>query len=698
MKYPIALLFLLLCRLSVAQPIVTFREDFNDNSHKWPQYNSEGTTSKVDGGSYIMNNLSEDNWWYYSIPSSLDPSQDYTIEAEFVLQEGVDNAWFGLVWNLYDSKNYNVFVISNNGQFNFYKDEEGKVKSFSDDQPSSAIAPLGKPNKLEIKKTTHETDFYINGTKVYSIPYVKYFGNEIGFMLGKKQKTICNYIEVRQDHKPEINLPKGLTKGNKLENLGPKINSAESEVNPLISADGRTLYFGRYSKENIGGDPDFEDCWLTELQADGSWGMRRNLGAPINTSGSNMIVALLPDNNTALCMNRYNADGTVAGSGFSTSKRTPTGWSLPTNLNVENFVNNSKYVALSMAPGGDVVIIEMEDDSTYGFDDLYVSFRKDELNWTQPKNLGPVINTPGREFTPFLAADNKTLYFSSDGHPGYGSNDIFVSRRLDDSWTNWSAAENVGPDINSDDWEAYFSVPASGEYAYVVSQKNSLGSADIWRVKLSDAVKPVPVFLVSGRTFNAKTKQPIEAAIKYEVLPEGKDAGSALSAPATGQYSISLSRGKKYGFHAEKEGFFPVSDNLDATVLDKYTEVTKDLYLVPIEVGEVIRINNVFFDFAKYDLRAESYPDLNRLAQFLKANQTVEISLGGHTDNVGGDAANKKLSEDRIQSVRQYLINQGVAESRMTAKGYGKTKPVATNDTEEGRQLNRRVEFTITKK
>jgi outer membrane protein OmpA-like peptidoglycan-associated protein len=312
--------------------------------------------------------------------------------------------------------------------------------------------------------------------------------------------------------------------------------------------------------------------------------------------------------------------------------------------------------------------------------------------------MGPVINTPAKELTPFLAPDDRTLYFSSNGHRGYGSNDIYLTRRLDDSWTNWSEPENLGPDVNTDDWDAYFTVPASGEYAYYSSQKNSLGKSDIVRIKLPDAAKPLPLFLVSGKTFNAKTKQPIEATIQYESLPDGVAVGSLASSAGTGDYTISLARGRRYGFRAEKDGFFPVSDNLDATKLDKYTEVKKDLYLVPIEVGEVVRINNVFFDFAKSDLRPESFPDLNRLVSFLKTNPNVEIQLLGHTDNVGKDGDNLKLSENRIQSVKAYLVVEGIATSRMSASGRGETTPIATNDTEDGRQQNRRVEFTIVKK
>lgn len=693
----IIFLISLLASLASAQSVVVFRDDFNEqNKNGWAQSNdADKSTSIADGIFTIMNNV-KDTWWYFTTSIKIDPSQDFTVEAEIAQTGGEPTSNFGLMYMLYDNTYSNTFIVNGGNQFNVYQYDE-VYKDISKYQNMTALKPMGQPNKLAIKKTSSSVKYFVNDVEIFSIPSIEWFGNYFGIMANSQIELAVNYFEIRQSRKPEIKLLTGLTRGFTVENLGPNVNGPHSDISPLISADGKTLYFSKYSPENIGGDENTQDAYVSLRNADGSWGKAQNVGAPINTPGGNSIIGLSADNNTALCMNTYGNDRKMYG-GFSISNKTSSGWTLPVEMKFDKYNNKSKYVEVGLSVGGNIIVIAREGDTTYGGRDLYVSFKKPDGIWTEPMNLGSVVNSPAEEVTPFLAADDKTLYFSTPGRITYGSNDIYLTRRLDDSWLNWSEPENLGPDVNTDDWDAYFTVPASGEYAYYSSQKNSLGKSDIVRIKLPEAAKPLPLFLVSGKTYNAKTKQPIEAKIMYESLPDGAAVGSLASSAGTGDYTISLARGKRYGFRAEKEGFFPVSDNLDATKLDKYTEVKKDLYLVPVEVGEVVRINNVFFDFGKFDLRPESYPDLNRIVSFLKTNATVEIQLLGHTDNVGKDAANLKLSEDRIQSVKAYLVAQGIDATRMSAKGYGKSKPIAANDTEEGRQQNRRVEFTIVKK
>ena len=198
--------------------------------------------------------------------------------------------------------------------------------------------------------------------------------------------------------------------------------------------------------------------------------------------------------------------------------------------------------------------------------------------------------------------------------------------------------------------------------------------------------------------YDSKTKQPIAANIKYELLSTGKEVGIASSSPDKGEYKIVLPAGAAYGFRAEKDGYFPVSDNIDTKNITTYTEIQRDLYLVPIETGANILINNLFFDFAKATLRPESFPDLNRVNEFIKKSPTIEVEIQGHTDNVGNESNNQKLSENRAAAVKEYLIQHGADASRIKSKGYGKKKPITTNDTDDGRQKNRRVEFVILKK
>jgi outer membrane protein OmpA-like peptidoglycan-associated protein len=232
----------------------------------------------------------------------------------------------------------------------------------------------------------------------------------------------------------------------------------------------------------------------------------------------------------------------------------------------------------------------------------------------------------------------------------------------------------------------------------MVSSRNSYGKTDIVRVKLPDAIKPEPVVLVSGKTLNAKTKEPIRAEVLFEDLIDRKEVGEAISDPKSGSYRITLAQGKNYGIRAAAKGYLSVNENLELISITQYTELEKNLYLVPIEVGEAIQLNNVFFEQGKPILKPESYPELDRLVTLMKENPSIKIELGGHTDNVGNQNALMKLSEDRVLSVKSYLEKNGIAKDRVTGKGYGSTQPIASNDTEANRQRNRRVEFRITKK
>jgi outer membrane protein OmpA-like peptidoglycan-associated protein len=301
--------------------------------------------------------------------------------------------------------------------------------------------------------------------------------------------------------------------------------------------------------------------------------------------------------------------------------------------------------------------------------------------------------------TPYLAPDGVTLYFSSNRPGGLGDNDIWITKRLDKTWQKWSEPVNLGSPINTPDWDAFFTLDAGGEYAYMTSSLGGYGQSDIVRVKLLEKEKPNPVVLVSGNVYNKKTNQPLSASLVYETLPDGIVAGNGISDPADGAFKIVLPYDKNYGIRATADKFFAISENLnlDSLVKAGYKEIHKDLYLVPIEIGQIVRLNNVFFDFDKWDLRPESYVELDRVVKLLNENPTIEIEMSAHTDSRGSDEYNFKLSDNRARSVMEYILSKGIAANRITSQGYGETKPVATNDTDEGRQWNRRVEFKIVK-
>ena len=338
----------------------------------------------------------------------------------------------------------------------------------------------------------------------------------------------------------------------------------------------------------------------------------------------------------------------------------------------------------------------------YGGKDIYRSQKNDKGEWGNAEDLGPVINTAYDEEAPFIQSDGKTLYFSSNGFSGYGGSDIFISRRLDDTWTNWTEPQNMGPDINSKLDDLFFNIPASSEFAYY-SRGMTEDNADIFRVKLPLYKSPEPVVLVKGKLIDSKTGKPIGAKIIYERLSDGKEVGITYSNPETGEYEIRLPGGQLYGFRAEADGHISESQNLDLRDMSKDTTVEhKDITLAPIEIARIepdatIALNNIFFDFKKATLRPESFSELNRIVNLMKDNSEMTVEISGHTDATGPNDYNMWLSEWRAKAVATYLIQKSIEKERISVVFFGETKPADTNETKEGRGKNRRVEFKIVK-
>jgi outer membrane protein OmpA-like peptidoglycan-associated protein len=511
---------------------------------------------------------------------------------------------------------------------------------------------------------------------------------------------------VRQDFKPAAPTKEELaTFDSTLVNLGPNVNTRAVDTHPVISPDGRTLFFARQGHPlNVGGSNDPQDVWASPLRnpETKAWGPARNLGGPINSADEpSGIASVSADGRTAILIGAYSPDGSIEPSGFSFTRRTPIGWSKPEKISIDDFYNKDKeHIDAFLSTSGKALLMAVERNDALGGQDLYVSFpNTDGKSWTKPRNLGPEINTKKADFSPFLAADEKTLYFASEGRGGYGKSDIFYSKRLDDTWTNWSPPRNLGSSVNSPDFDAYYTVSAAGDDAYLVSNRNGMdGSRDIFRIALAPKFKPEVVTLVTGRVLDSSTGKPIKARIIYENLLTGEEIGVAETNPVDGSYTIVLPSGVQYGYRAEAENYIAENASLDATDKDKYTEQKQDLFLIPFTVGQTIKLNNIFFQQSRYYLSSNSYPELARLVRILRDYPNVEIKISGHTDNQGDPALNLKLSVDRVNEVKRYLSSKGISGNRITTEGFGDTKPIASNEQEDTRRLNRRVEFTITKK
>nr|WP_295930499.1 OmpA family protein [uncultured Dyadobacter sp.] len=492
----------------------------------------------------------------------------------------------------------------------------------------------------------------------------------------------------------EINFAPSLVKAQK-ENLGKAINTNAQEVAPIISPDGKTLYFTRDEYEGNTGSSK-QDVWYSTMDEKGKWTDAVNIGPPINNAEHNAVTSISADGKTLYLINVYKPDGTVV-FGFSRSFKTKNGWGFPRESKIVKLLRPEYSMEVTVSPYENVVILSIIRGDSEGGKDLYVSFLQKDGNWSDLLNLGNVINSADYEGTPFLAFDNKTLYFSSQGHSGYGEGDIFMSRRLDDTWLSWSKPENLGPAINSPLWDAFFNAPATGDYAYFSSSEKVMTQEDIFRIRMTPEIKPEPVAIISGTVLEAETNKTIQSDLVATVKKTGLPFAQALFDPESGDYKLILPAKETYTVTASGKGYFPFSEDVDLTSEMGPRSIRKNIYLQPIKAGEQIRLSNTMFSQSSAEVTSSSFAELDRIAETMSAYPTMEILLEGHTDNQGEVQKNVQLSADRVEQVKKYLLSKGIDAKRIQTKAWGPARPIASNLTEQTRQKNRRVEFTILK-
>ncbi|GHN00908.1 hypothetical protein WSM22_23970 [Cytophagales bacterium WSM2-2] len=678
----------LFCFLSlVAFPALSqFHENFDDNKNQW-SLTKDNATRKIESGKFVLETVDDAHGKFIDMPHYFDPREDFVMEASFVQKNGSIDNGIGLYWGRVSrtSKPYNEFVFTTNGYY------MAGIAGMDKWVKTELVKPLGQTNILRVEQKGEAASLFLNGNKITTLQ-LKSEGYLTGFLNYTNMRLEVDYFNFDQTSSP-IKLVDNMPKGLILQNLGPGVNTKSDDLSPIISVDGKTLYFSREGYEqNTGGVDDGEDIWISKFDGK-QWLTAINPGAPINDAEVNNLASVSADNNALY----------FSGSDkFKLRKRTAFGWSDFSDAGIY-FKNESANQESQFASDGKAMLFTIKNSKNIFYrpeideKDIYVSVQNRNGTWSEPINLGPTINTMGDETSPFLCPDGRTLYFSSNGHPGYGGNDIFITKRIGDGWDQWSEPRNLGPEINSPGFDAYYTVPASGEYAYLVNDRNTVGKSDILSVKLPQVVKPEPVILLTGRALNAKTNQPVSAEILLDNLATAKEVAEANSDPSSGAFKIVLQSGANYGIHAAAKGYMSMNENFELASIHEYKEVQKDLMLMPIEVGLTLPLNNVFFEQGKSTLRKESYPELDRLVQIMIDNSKMQIELAGYTDNIGSGVALQKLSQDRVDAVKRYLESKSISGARIAGRGYGSMSPREKNDTEEHRKMNRRVEFKILK-
>jgi outer membrane protein OmpA-like peptidoglycan-associated protein len=491
----------------------------------------------------------------------------------------------------------------------------------------------------------------------------------------------------------------------RLENIN---SESYSEYIPVPSLDGKIMYFcGNSRPDGMGNEDIFYSIFLNN-----EWQTPKLMPNGINTISSEAPLSISADGNKLVIFGNY--DDSYGNGDMWYVEKTENGWSkrihFPEPINSKYFdadgsftPDGKAFLFASTRPGGIGNYHEKKDlfhGDLQGNFDIWVCI-KTENGWSEPINLGSTINTPYADRGPFLHSDGKTLYFSSDGHYGLGFYDVFKSVRLSDtSWTEWSEPVNLGKTINTVGTDNSYKIIPFGDIAYY-SSGSKTNPSDIYSITLPKKAKPeLFVVTISGKVVDEKG-EPLSAKIKWENIENGDNLGILESNPQNGEFFIVLPVGKNYSYYAEKSGYYPITKNIDLKAINENRKINIDITLISqktIEEGKPVVLNNIFFDYNKFELKSESYSELNRIVELFKTNSSWLIQINGHTDSKGDDDYNMKLSKNRAQSVVDYIISKGIDKSRINSIGYGKTSPVASNDTEEGREHNRRVEFSILKK
>jgi outer membrane protein OmpA-like peptidoglycan-associated protein len=482
------------------------------------------------------------------------------------------------------------------------------------------------------------------------------------------------------------------------EKLDDRVNSPYEELKPVLSPTGKQLFFGRkFHPENIGGVEDYEDIWVSDLDTvTNEWKQARNMGEPLNTEGPNWVSSITPDGNTLVMLlgNKYDEKKKRLISGVSMSSREGDGWSEPKAQEIDDYYNVSEKANFYLANNRKTLLMSIERDDTYGARDLYVSFLKRDGTWTAPMNLGATVNSASEETSPFLAPDDKTLFFSSAGYVGFGKSDIYMTQRLDDTWQNWSEPLNMGPQVNSEGEDLFFTMPAEGNFAYY-TKEDSVGDMNIFRLEMPLFYEIDPIITITGRVLDAETQQPLAAVVSYETLEDGKEVGRVETDPVTGEYKIALPAGKEYQYIVKIDGYLPISENIDLTNQRESKSFNNDMILMPVQEKAEIVLNNVFFNFDSYALLPKSKSELDRMVDVMKDNPSIDVSIIGHTDNIGTEEYNLGLSKKRAKSVVDYLVANGISVERLSFEGKGELYPEVPNTSKENRAQNRRVNFKV---
>jgi outer membrane protein OmpA-like peptidoglycan-associated protein len=575
---------------------------------------------------------------------------------------------------------------------------------------ASFVEPYILLAKTYLKLEMYEPalNFYNDGLKInpeyYTLGFLE--KGELEIYLGKYEEALKSFQSLL---KLEKNNKKLIARGNRgikqaqfciesVKNpvefnpirLDETVNTKDDEYWPSLSADEKILIFTRL----VGSDERkfMQEDFFISTRQDTMWLEARNVGKPLNTNDNEGAQSISADGKF-MVYTVCNRKGVYGRCDLYFSKRKGNAWTEPENLGpVVN--SKSKETQPGITADGREIYFSSDRPGGKGGMDIWVTRFQNDGNWSNPENLGDSINTPGNEISPFIHQDNSTLYFSSDYHTGMGGYDLFLSRKdMDNVWQN---AKNIGYPINSSRDEIGLIINSKGDRAYYSTNIDTSWGRDIYYFDLPIEIRPVETSYLKGKVFNAENYKKLEANFELFELVDEQLVNKSTSDPYTGEFLIPLPTNRDYMLNVSKKGYLFYSENFSLKGTFHIEEpFLMDIPLQPLRSGHSIVLKNIFFETDAYQLKNESKPELNKLISFLNNNPDLRVEISGHTDNIGSSGYNLELSSKRAQSVVEYLINKGINENRLIAKGYGLEKPVASNQDEQGRKLNRRTEMKI---
>lgn len=470
-------------------------------------------------------------------------------------------------------------------------------------------------------------------------------------------------------------------------NLGDSINTELNEYLPALTADDQTLI---YTRKN---GPSGEDFFVSTKRPDGAWSKARLLPPPLNSDGNEGAHCLSADGRTIYFTACYREDSR-GGCDIYVSKLTDTGWSTPENLGLT--INTAHWETQpSISFDGKTLYFVSNRPGGFGGSDIWMSRKTERGDWGKPENMGPYINSRKDEISPFIHYDDQTLYFASEGMAGMGRLDLYLSKRQPDG--DFGPARNLGYPINTEKDESSLFVNMSGTLALFSSESgDSRGENDIFYFEIPDEIKPEKAIYVKGKLIDAESKRPLSGKVEVVDLSNGSVVFRELTFPSDGAFLVSLPSGKDFAFNASRQGYLFFSENITIDPKLGNSQVY-EIALQPIKAGNEVILRNIFYQSNSASIEEKSLVEMKKLQEFLALNPQLQIEIQGHTDNQGSKAYNLELSTQRAQNVYEALLRFGINARQLTYKGYGDSKPIASNETEEGRRINRRTQFKVVK-